>query len=79
MKSKVSGTFAAPWLLAAAAVSACSGVPEPAAGQDLEYNRAVHAAQLARPARLTSSEDSSSDAFVFFGQVWERNADRTEP
>jgi protocatechuate 3,4-dioxygenase beta subunit len=56
MGSKGPGSFAVAWLLAAAAVPACSGVSEQAAGQDLEYNRAVHAAQLARPARLTSSE-----------------------
>lgn len=55
-------SFAAAWLFAAATLPACSGVSEQAAGQDLEYNRAVHAAQLARPARLTSSERIAPDS-----------------
>ena len=53
--------MAAAWLLVAAAVPACSGVPESDSGQDLEYNRAVHEAQLARPTRLTSSERIAPD------------------
>ena len=40
----------------ACAAPGCSESALPAAGQDLEYNAAVIAAQAARPARLTSSE-----------------------
>ena len=76
MGSKGSGSFAAAWLLAVAAVHACSAVSEPVAGQDLEYNRAVHAAQLARPARLTSSEriapdDEPGTALVVHGRAFD--------
>lgn len=78
MGSKSSGSFAAAWLLTAAVVPACAGVSEPAAGQDLEYNRAVHAAQLARPAQLTSSEriapdDEPGTALVVHGRAFAAN------
>jgi protocatechuate 3,4-dioxygenase beta subunit len=74
MGSNGTGKLVAAWLLAAAPVPACSAVSEPDAGQDLEYNEAVHAAQLARPARLTSSEriapdDEPGTALVVHGQA----------
>jgi protocatechuate 3,4-dioxygenase beta subunit len=45
-------------VVAACLLAACSAVSEPVAvaAGDVEYNQAVHAAQRARPARLTSSE-----------------------
>ena len=75
MGSKGSSSFVAAWLLVAAAVLACAGVTEPVAGQDLEYNQAVHAAQLARPTRLTSSariapEDEPGTALVVHGRAF---------
>jgi protocatechuate 3,4-dioxygenase beta subunit len=82
MGSKGSRSLVASWLLATAASAACSAasqpsgsaVSEPVAGQDLEYNRAVHAAQLARPVRLTASEriapeDEPGTALAVHGRV----------
>lgn len=62
-------------LLACGPLAGCSDAAAPAAAQDLEYNRAVHEAQRARPAQLTSSEriapaTEPGTPFVLRGQAF---------